>query len=109
MLSFKTCKDLNLYETSNDWCALMKKTDGPWASCLKILDKDLVDGAVTGCTFDICALEGSQSLQASYRCLAYELFSIQCNNLLFNQLQNPITDWRTKTNCRKFSKNKSLN
>ena len=60
----------------------------------------MLNGVIEGCTFDLCGLEGDKS-QDSFRCLAYEQFTVQCNNLLFeNGDFNLISNWRSVTNCR---------
>ena len=60
------------------------------------MSSDQLTGLISSCSFDLCALEGNASMQATFRCAAYENIAQWCSSLL----QTTVL-WRTPTNCRK--------
>ena len=60
-----------------------------------------LSGALSGCVFDMCALEGDQT-QNALRCIAYETFTSQCYDVFNFNKQKYLINWREETKCRKM-------
>lgn len=67
------------------------------------MDQSLVDGAVLGCTFDMCALERNTTTQETYKCNSYETMTTQCYDLFNKNNLFYKINWRDITGCRKLS------
>lgn len=65
------------------------------------MDSSQLEGLISGCVFDMCALEGNEK-QDELRCGAFETFTSQCYDIFNTNNIGTVIEWRNFTNCRKL-------
>jgi hypothetical protein len=71
----------------------------------------VINGMITACNYDLCALEGQSSKQNELRCSIFSTFTKKCYDYGFtNNINFNFAGWRDAVQCRKltFNNNKNL-
>lgn len=75
----------------------MADRNGPFSECISKMDPKILEGVISACIFDMCALEGSPN-QIQFKCNSLQEFADLCYELTNVKSIN----WRTATGCRKL-------